>query len=92
MAVSMRLQRTGAKKEPRYRIVVIEQSSGADAGYIEKLGNYYPEANNEDDEIDLDEDKAVKWLENGAIPSDTVEDLLSEQGVKEGLAEEGSTA
>lgn len=91
MAMSMRLQRIGAKKEPRYRIVVIEQSSGADAGYIEKIGNFFPEANNEDEEVDLDEDKAIEWLENGAIPSDTVEDILSGEGVTEKMTE-GSTS
>lgn len=91
MAMSMRLQRIGAKKEPRYRIVVIEQSSGADAGYIEKIGNFFPEANNEDEEVDLDEDKAIEWLENGAIPSDTVKDILSREGVTEEMTE-GSTS
>lgn len=92
MAMSMRLQRMGAKKQPRYRLVVIEQSSGADAGYIEKIGNYFPEASDEDEEIDLDEDKAIEWLENGAIPSDTVEDILSEEGILEKLREEESPA
>lgn len=92
MAMNMRLQRIGAKKEPRYRLVVMEQSDGASAGYIEKIGNYYPEAANEDEEVDIDEDKAIEWLENGAIPSDTVEDLLSGEGIMEKLHEEESTA
>lgn len=92
MATSMRLQRIGAKKQPRYRIVVIEQSSGASAGYIEKIGNYFPEASDPDEEIDIDEDKAIEWLDNGAVPSDTVKDLLSRNGVLETYREEGTAA
>lgn len=86
MATAMRLQRIGAKKEPRYRIVVISSESGSDAGFIEKIGNYFPE--NDDEEYDIDQDKALEWLKNGAKPSSTVRDILSSEGVLETLEEE----
>ncbi|MFB6344834.1 MAG: 30S ribosomal protein S16 [bacterium] len=92
MAMNMRLQRMGAKKQPRYRIVVMEQSDGASAGYIEKIGNYFPEASDEKDEVEINEDKAIEWLGNGAQPSETVKDLLSDEGILEKLHEEGSAA
>jgi small subunit ribosomal protein S16 len=84
----MRLQRIGASKEPRYRIVVINSEAGSSAGYIEKVGNYFPEKDNEDEEYDVDTDKALEWLENGAKPSSTVKDILSNEGVIEALEEE----
>jgi len=92
MATKMRLQRIGARKEPRYRIVVINSEAGSSAGYIEKLGNYFPEADNPDEEVDLDEDKAFEWLQDGAKPSSTVKDILSDQGLLEKLEEERSGA
>jgi small subunit ribosomal protein S16 len=88
VSTKMRLQRIGASKEPRYRIVVINSEAGSSAGYIEKVGNYFPEKDDEDDEFDVDNDKALEWLKNGAKPSSTVKDILSNEGVIEALEEE----
>lgn len=87
MATRMRLQRVGARKEPRYRIVVISAESGSSAGYIEKIGNYFPEADQGSQEYEVDREKAVEWLENGAKPSSTVKNILSELGILESQPE-----
>lgn len=92
VSTKMRLQRMGATKEPRYRIVVIDSGAGTDAGYIEKIGNYYPESTDEEDEYDVDEDLALEWLENGAKPSPTVKDILSEHEILEELEERRAEA
>lgn len=92
MATKIRLQRTGAKKEPRYRVVAINSSSGSGAGYIEKIGNYFPDTEDENEEYDIDRDKAKKWLGNGAKPSSTVKNIFSEVGILEEIEEETATA
>jgi len=91
MAASIRLQRRGQKKQPYYRVVVIDSSSGSSAGYIEKLGTYDPEAADEDDEIDLDEQSALEWMRRGAMPSETVRDLFNRIGLMETLREVGTS-
>lgn len=79
MAVKIRLKRMGAKKEPFYRIVVADSRSPRDGKFIENLGYYNPLVNPA--EIKVDEDKALKWLSTGAIPTDTVKNLLSKTGI-----------
>ena len=79
MAVKMRLKRMGAKKAPFYRIVVADSRSPRDGRFIEKLGYYNPLKNPA--EIVVDEEITLKWLNNGAIPTDTVKNLLSKAGV-----------
>ena len=79
MAVKMRLKRMGAKKAPFYRIVVADSRSPRDGRFIEKLGYYNPLKNPA--EIVVDEEITLKWLNNGAIPTDTVRNLLSKAGV-----------
>ncbi len=88
VSVKLRLQRIGSKKEPRYRIVVTNSEVGSSAGYIEKVGNYFPTAENEEDGYEVDSEKALKWLQNGAKPSSTVKDILSSAGVLEALQQE----
>ena len=78
MAVKIRLKRMGAKKKPFYRIVVADSRSPRDGRFIETIGTYNPVA--EPAEIKIDEELALKWLQNGAKPSDTVRSLLSKQG------------
>ena len=79
MAVKIRLNRMGAKKNPFYRIVVADSRSPRDGRFIEVLGNYDP---SEDPAvINVDEDKALDWLKKGAQPTDTVRSLLSKKGV-----------
>lgn len=79
MAVKIRLQRFGAKKEAFFRIVVADSSSKRDGRFIEQIGHYNPRA--EDNKVVLDGDRAKKWLGEGAIPSETVSSILKQQGV-----------
>ena len=79
MAVKIRLKRMGAKKAPFYRIVVADSRSPRDGRFIEKLGYYNPLKSPA--EIVVDEEITLKWLNNGAIPTDTVKNLLSKTGV-----------
>lgn len=79
MAVKLRLKRMGAKKRPFYRIVAADSRSPRDGKFIELVGTYNPIM--EPAEIKVNEEVALKWLSNGAIPTDTVRDLLSKQGV-----------
>jgi len=81
MAVKIRLKRMGAKKNPFYRIVVADSRSPRDGRFIETIGTYNPVA--EPAEIKINEELALKWLQNGAKPSDTVRNLLSKQGILE---------
>ncbi len=79
MAVKIRLKRTGAKKRPFYRIVVADARSPRDGRIIEKIGTYNPVA--EPIQLEIEEEKALQWLQNGAQPSDTVKNLFSSQGI-----------
>ncbi|MDD2469365.1 MAG: 30S ribosomal protein S16 [Bacilli bacterium] len=79
MAVKLRLRRMGAKKRPFYRIVAADSRSPRDGRFVEIIGTYNPLT--EPAEINIDEEKALKWLVNGAKPSDTVRDLLSKTGI-----------
>ena len=79
MAVKLRLKRMGAKQRPFYRIVAADSRSPRDGKFIEVVGTYNPIT--EPAEIKVNEELAMKWLNNGAIPTDTVRDLLSKSGV-----------
>jgi len=81
MSVKIRLKRMGAKKTPFYRIVVADSRSPRDGRQIETVGTYNPLT--KPAEVKIDEDLALKWLQNGAKPSDTVRNLFSEQGIME---------
>jgi small subunit ribosomal protein S16 len=78
MPVKIRLQRHGRKGKPFYWIVAADSRSKRDGKYLEKIGTYNPNVNPA--EIDLDVDGAVKWLENGAQPTDTARAILSYKG------------
>ena len=80
MAVKIRLTRMGAKKKPTYRIVATDSRSPRDGKYLELIGIYQPVG---ECEVRINEELAMKWLNNGAIPTDTVRDLLRKQGVME---------
>ena len=77
--VKIRLKRMGAKKAPFYRIVIADSRSPRDGAFIEKIGTYNPLTNPA--EIKVDEELTLKWLNNGAVPTDTVRNLLSTAGV-----------
>jgi len=79
MAVKLRLQRHGKKGKPFYWIVAADARSKRDGKYLEKLGTYNPNVNPAI--IDLNVDGAVKWLQNGAQPTDTARAILSYRGV-----------
>lgn len=79
MSVKLRLRRMGKKKQPFYRIVAIDSRSRRDGKYIEKLGHYNPLT--QPAEIAIDREKAIKWLDQGAIPSDTVKSFLRRNGI-----------
>ncbi len=79
MAVKIRLRRMGQKKAPFYRIVAADSRSPRDGRNIEVVGTYNPTKNPEI--VTIDEEKALKWLNNGAIPSDTVRNILSKEGI-----------
>ncbi|HIT38251.1 MAG TPA: 30S ribosomal protein S16 [Candidatus Onthousia faecipullorum] len=85
MAVKLRLMRMGAKKRPFYRIVATDSRSRRDGEYLELVGTYNP-INNEKD-VKINEEVALKWLNNGAIPSDTVRNLFKDAGIMKKFAE-----
>ena len=78
MAVKLRLKRMGAKKRPFYRIVAIDSRNKRDGEYIELVGTYSPL---EDNKVNIDEEVALKWLRNGATPTDTVKNIFSKSGI-----------
>lgn len=84
MAVKLRLTRMGAKKRPTYRIVASDSRSKRDGEYIELVGTYNPI----EDEVKVKEEVALKWLHQGAQPSDTVRNIFSKQGIMKKFAEE----
>jgi small subunit ribosomal protein S16 len=79
MPVKMRLQRHGSKKRPFYFIVVADARAPRDGKFIQKIGTYNPLT--VPATIQLDRQKALEWLHNGAQPTDTVRRILSFKGV-----------
>ena len=79
MAVKLRLKRMGKKQAPFYRIVAADSRSKRDGKAIEEVGYYDPTKNPA--EIKIDEELTIKWLKNGAQPTDTVRSILSKQGI-----------
>ena len=93
MAVKLRLRRLGKKKQPIYKIVAADSRSPRDGKFIEAIGLYNPLT--KPASLDINEDRALYWLNNGAQPTDTVRSLLSQKGImlerhlrKKGVAEE----
>jgi len=78
MSVKIRLQRHGKKGKPFYWIVAADARAKRDGKYLEKIGTYNPNVNPAI--IDLNIDKAVEWLQNGAQPTDTAKNILSYKG------------
>lgn len=78
MAVKLRLTRMGAKKRPTYRIVATDSRRPRDGKYLELIGTYSPVG---EKVVKINEEVALKWLNNGAIPTDTVKNLFSEAGI-----------
>lgn len=85
MAVKIRLNRMGAKKNPFYRIVVADSRAPRDGRFIELLGNYDP--SKQPAVVNVDEEKVMDWMRKGAQPTDTVKSLLRKQGIMAKFAE-----
>lgn len=89
MAVKLRLKRMGAKKRPFYRVVAADSRSRRDGKVIEEIGYYNPIT--EPSEVKIDAELAQKWLNNGAIPTDTVRALFKKQGILKSFHESKMT-
>lgn len=85
MSVKIKLKRTGARNQPSYRIVVIDSRKKRDGKNVEKLGFYDPKP--KDFVYKIDEERALYWLKQGAIPSDTVKSLLKRAGILQKIHE-----
>ena len=81
MAVKIRLKRMVSNKNPFYRIVVADSRSPRDGKFIEEIGYYNPVS--QPKQVKINDEKAIKWLSNGAQPTDTVKTLLTKNGVME---------
>ena len=81
MAVKIRLRRMGRKKRPFYRVIVADSRSPRNGRFIEEIGWYDPLQ--DPGVIKIDEEKAKKWLANGAQPTDTARRLLKKSGIIE---------
>ncbi|MBQ3646838.1 MAG: 30S ribosomal protein S16 [Synergistaceae bacterium] len=81
MAVKIRLSRQGRKKAPFYRLVVADSRSPRDGKFIELIGTYNPMT--DPAAVTINEERALYWLNHGALPSDTARGLLSKQGILE---------
>ena len=79
MAVKIRLKRMGAKKSPFYRVVVADERAPRDGKFIEEIGYYNPLT--DPVEVKIDAEKATKWLNNGAQPTETVRTLLKKSEI-----------
>ncbi|MER2064103.1 MAG: 30S ribosomal protein S16 [Alkalibacterium sp.] len=79
MAVKIRMKRMGSKRNPFYRLVVADSRAPRDGRIIEQVGTYNPVS--KPAEVKLDEELVMKWLRDGAKPSDTVKNLLSKEGI-----------
>jgi small subunit ribosomal protein S16 len=79
MPLKIRMRRMGRKRNAFYRLVVADSTEPRDGRFIEELGYYNPTT--EPATVKIDEEKALKWLKDGAIPSDTVKSLLKKEGI-----------
>ncbi|CDF20577.1 30S ribosomal protein S16 [Clostridium sp. CAG:609] len=85
MAVKLRLKRMGGKQKPFYRIVAADSRFPRDGRFIETVGTYNPIA--KPAEVKIDKELAIKWLSNGAQPTDTVKALFKKEGILKEFAD-----
>ena len=76
--LKIRLRRTGARHQPSYRVVVADVRAARDGAFVEYLGHYNPRT--DPPTVVIDEDKALKWLRQGAQPTDAVRQMLNRLG------------
>lgn len=81
--VKIRLQRYGKNKAPYYRFVATDSRNARDGRFIEIIGIYQPINKEDAEQIRVDEEKALKWLKNGAQPTDTVRSIFTKLGIME---------
>ena len=79
MSVKIRLARHGAKKRPFYRIVIADSESPRDGKFLENVGTYNPLT--DPAEVSLKQERIKHWIDQGAIPTDTVKNLLKKEGL-----------
>lgn len=79
MAVRIRLRRIGKKKQPQYRLVAAETAGPRDGRFIEVIGHYNPRT--EPSVVNVNQERALHWLNQGAQPSDTARTILMKAGV-----------
>ena len=72
--LKIRLRRTGARNQPSYRVVVADSRAARDGAFVDHLGHYNPRT--EPPTLSIDEEKALKWIRQGAQPTDSVKQLL----------------
>jgi small subunit ribosomal protein S16 len=82
----LRLRRVGARNQPSYRIVVADSRAARDGAFVDLIGHYNPRT--EPSTIVIDEEKALKWLRQGAKPSEAVERMLNKLGTMEKIKTE----
>ncbi len=80
--VKLRLQRYGKNKAPFYRVVATDSRNPRDGRFIEIIGTYHP-ISKEDAQLNINEELALKWLKNGAQPTDTVKSLFTKLGINQ---------
>lgn len=90
MAVKIRLKRMGMKKQPSYRVVVADARSPRDGRIIENIGWYNPRT--EPSTININEERALNWLKNGAQPTDSVAILLKHVGILDRFEQQKAAA
>jgi len=88
MAVKIRMTRIGRRHRPFFRINAVDQRAPRNGRILEKLGHYDPIEKDKEKQIVLNAERVKYWLDNGAIPSDTVSQLLLRLGIKHKYAEE----
>ena len=84
--LKIRLRRTGARHQPSYRIVVADVRSARDGAFVDYLGHYNPRT--DPPTVVIDEEKALKWLRQGAQPTDAVRQMLNRLGTLERIKDE----
>ena len=84
--LKIRLRKTGARSQPSYRVVVADARAARDGAFVEQLGHYNPRT--DPPTVVIDEEKALKWLRQGAQPSDAVRQLLTTLGTLERVKSE----
>ncbi|MFI4910308.1 MAG: 30S ribosomal protein S16 [Sedimentisphaeraceae bacterium JB056] len=81
MAVKIRMTRMGRRHRPFFRINAVESRTPRDGRILEKLGHFDPLLKNVDEQLVLDDERVKYWLDNGAIPTDTIIDFLKKRGI-----------